>query len=78
MKIYYLIFLTFLLSPLSITQNSYLVDTYTDVYICNSKYGKKYHFNKNCRGLNACKAEIKKLSLLNAKKKGKTLCGWED
>lgn len=52
--------------------------TYQDVFICDSKNGKKYHFSKTCRGLNACKASIKKLSLTEAKKIGKTICGWED
>lgn len=51
---------------------------FEDVYICDSKSGKKYHFTKTCRGLNACKASIKKLSLTDAKKLGKDLCGWED
>ncbi|MCX2681763.1 hypothetical protein OOZ15_17550 [Galbibacter sp. EGI 63066] len=54
------------------------VSVVTDVYICNSANGKKYHYKKTCRGLNACKAKIKKLSLKDAKKRGKTLCGWED
>lgn len=52
--------------------------TYQDVFICASKNGKKYHFSSTCRGLNACKASIKKLSLSDARKKGKTICGWED
>jgi hypothetical protein len=52
--------------------------TYKDVFICASKGGKKYHFSKTCRGLNACKATIKKMSLEEAKKIGKTICGWED
>ncbi len=48
------------------------------VFICNSKGGEKYHFSKTCRGLSACKAAIKSLSLADAKRIGKTLCGWED
>ena len=51
---------------------------FQEVYICDSKNGKKYHFSKSCRGLNACKATIKKLKLAEAKKSGKTICGWED
>ncbi len=53
-------------------------EPFQDVFICNSKNGKKYHFTKTCRGLNACKAAIKKLTLTDAKKLGKTICGWED
>lgn len=49
-----------------------------DVYLCNSSGGKKYHLKSNCRGLNRCKAKIIKVSLKEAKKRGKTLCGWED
>lgn len=49
------------------------------VYICVNKGAKKYHYTKNCRGLNACSHEIRKVSLSDAKGKyNKTLCGWED
>ncbi len=50
----------------------------TDVYICTGKYSKRYHYNKNCRGLSNCKGEIKRVYLNEAKHKGRTLCGWED
>lgn len=51
----------------------------TYVYICDSDGAKKYHYSKNCRGLSNCKHTIKKVTLADAKKKGKkTLCGWED
>lgn len=51
----------------------------TSVYICNSSTAKKYHFSKECRGLGACKHDIKKVTLKEAKGKYKrTLCGWED
>lgn len=50
----------------------------TSVYLCNSSGGKKYHYTKNCRGLSHCKHEIIKVTLQEAKKRGKTLCGWED
>lgn len=49
-----------------------------DVYICNGKYSKKYHLVKDCRGLSNCKSSITKVTLNTAKKKGRTLCGWED
>ena len=48
------------------------------VYICDSKTAKKYHYKKDCRGLNACKAEVVKVTLADAKESKKTLCGWED
>lgn len=49
-----------------------------DVYICDSKGGKRYHLDKDCKGLANCKAEIKKISLASAKESGKTLCGYEE
>lgn len=52
--------------------------TEANVYLCNSKGGKKYHFTKDCQGLRNCKAEIIKVTLSDAKSKGKTICGYED
>lgn len=49
-----------------------------NVYICDSKGAKKYHLTETCRGLNACKHEIVKVTLKEAKDKGLDLCGWED
>ncbi|WP_296620941.1 hypothetical protein [Marivirga sp.] len=48
------------------------------VYICDSNTSKKYHYKKDCRGLNACKAEVVKVTLSDARGSKKTLCGWED
>ncbi len=50
----------------------------TQVYLCGTTGGKKYHYKENCRGLNACKHEIVKVSLKEAQEYGLTLCGWED
>lgn len=44
------------------------------VYICTGQYAKAYHKNKNCSGLGNCKAEIKQVSLEEAKRKGRTPC----
>jgi hypothetical protein len=49
-----------------------------EVYICISKNAKKYHLSETCRGLSKCKAQIKKVTLSEAQKQGKTLCGYED
>lgn len=54
------------------------VVTKTDVYLCNSSGGKKYHYSKNCRGLSNCKAQIIKVTIQKAQTLGKDLCGWED
>lgn len=48
------------------------------VYICDSKTAKKYHYKKDCRGLNRCTSPIEKITLSEAKKLKITLCGWED
>ena len=52
--------------------------TEQDVYLCITKGGKKYHFDIDCRGLSNCKGEIIKVTLKEAKDKGKTICGYED
>lgn len=56
---------------LSFTQSS-------SVYICDSSSAKKYHLSPTCRGLNACKPQIVKISLGDAQNRGRALCGWED
>jgi hypothetical protein len=65
-----------LLTALGLALTSYSVND--DVYICNSKGAKRYHLSKDCQGLSNCQAEIKKVSLSDAKESGKTLCGYED
>ncbi|SDH29822.1 hypothetical protein SAMN04489796_102196 [Winogradskyella thalassocola] len=50
----------------------------SNVYICKGKYSKKYHYSKSCRGLSNCKSSVDKVTLSEAKKIGRTLCGWED
>jgi hypothetical protein len=47
------------------------------VYICNSTGAKKYHLKEDCRGLRNCQHRVVKMTLEEAKKRGKTLCGWE-
>ncbi|WP_339611504.1 hypothetical protein [uncultured Planktosalinus sp.] len=49
-----------------------------EVYVCNGKSSKRYHYKKNCRGLSNCRSSISKVSLEEAKRRGRTLCGWED
>lgn len=66
------LFLLVLLLPLT----SFTADA--EVYICTGKSAKRYHFTKGCRGLTNCKAEIKKVTIEDATKEGKTICGYED
>lgn len=49
----------------------------TTVYLCDSPGANRYHLQENCRGLSNCQHRIIKVSLEDAKKSGKTLCGWE-
>ncbi len=58
--------------------SSFTIAPQTSVYLCDSTGGKKYHYSKTCRGLSNCQHEIIKVTLEEAKKRGKTLCGWED
>lgn len=52
--------------------------TETSVFLCDSQTAHKYHFYSDCRGLNACTHTIIKVPLSEAKKQGRTICGWED
>ena len=47
------------------------------VYVCDSPNAKKYHLSDTCRGLNACKHQIVKITQSKARDLGLTLCGWE-
>ena len=48
------------------------------VYVCNSSNAKKYHLRDHCRGLSSCTHKIVKISLEEAKKKGKDESGIEE
>ena len=48
------------------------------VYICKGPYSKKYHLKTSCHGLNNCSTETYKVTLTDAKKLNRTLCGFED
>jgi hypothetical protein len=50
----------------------------TTVFICKGKYSKKYHYKKNCRGLSNCSTQIFTVTLEEAKRIKRTLCGLED
>lgn len=50
----------------------------TTVYICNGPYSKKYHYKSSCRGLGSCSTAVEKVTLQQAREKGRTLCGHED
>lgn len=46
----------------------------TTAYICVSPTAKKYHYSKNCSGLQRCTHEIRKTTVDDAKKIGYTVC----
>ena len=46
----------------------------TYVYVCTGPSSKRYHRTPNCSGLNRCSREIKKITLQEAEKKGRTAC----
>lgn len=55
------------------------INTETDsVYICNGSASTKYHLSPKCRGLVRCTTLIEEIPIDEAKKKGRTLCGYED
>ncbi|PWG79536.1 hypothetical protein DDR33_15810 [Pararcticibacter amylolyticus] len=47
------------------------------VYICDSSGAKKYHLRQNCKGLQNCQQKIIKITLDQATRRGRTLCGYE-
>ena len=48
------------------------------VYICKGSGSYAYHYNPNCRGLRKCSTSLEKITLEEAKSKGRKLCGYED
>lgn len=46
------------------------------VFVCGTDTTRKFHYNKNCRGLNNCKQPITKLEYIYAIDH-RELCGWE-
>lgn len=44
------------------------------VYICTGKSATVYHYNKNCKGIKACKASIKQVTLEEAVDMGRRPC----
>jgi hypothetical protein len=48
--------------------------TATYVYICTGGSSKRYHATSGCKGLSNCSGEIKKVTVNDAKKMGRTPC----
>jgi hypothetical protein len=65
-----------LLLLLLLTGKSYCTDP-TDVYICDSPGAAKYHLRQDCKGLRNCRHRVIKITLEEAKRKGRTLCALE-
>lgn len=48
--------------------------TSSNVYVCISPHGKKYHFNRECSGLKKCTHEIRRVSKDEAIRMRYTVC----
>ena len=55
---------------------AYQPETY--VYVCNGPSSKRYHYSQNCRGLRNCSTDLERTTIAEARRRGRTLCGWED
>ena len=44
------------------------------VYVCTGPSAKRYHRTPNCSGLSRCSREVKKITLQETEKKGRTPC----
>ncbi|MBO4588406.1 MAG: hypothetical protein J5711_05840 [Bacteroidales bacterium] len=44
------------------------------VYVCTGSSSKRYHNNTQCRGLQNCKGEIRRVTLSQAKEANRTPC----
>jgi len=51
-----------------------ITDIQSIVYICTGSFAYRFHSTPYCSGLNNCRGDIIKMSLKNAKKKGRTPC----
>lgn len=69
-----LIFTILLVSVIAYSSN--VASNY--VYICKGSSSYAYHYNPNCRGLRKCSTSLEKITLEEAKSKGRKLCGYED
>ena len=49
-----------------------------EIFICKTVKSKRYHLDKNCKGLKKCKSKITKTTIKKAEKVGMILCKWED
>lgn len=44
------------------------------VYVCSGSSSKMYHGKRDCRGLQSCDGTVKRMSVSEARKGGKTAC----
>lgn len=68
----YLLILLFLINIPAPSSTNLVSDGY--VWICTGKAAYSYHNNRNCSGLNRCKASIKKVTLEKALSMKRTAC----
>ncbi|MCB0643392.1 MAG: hypothetical protein KDC44_17200 [Phaeodactylibacter sp.] len=63
---------------LSVTSTDRPSTSNQTVYICTGPQSKRYHYDADCRGLTNCSKTVQAVSLSDARKMGRTLCGYED
>lgn len=56
------------------SNTSNVSNTSNMVYICTGRYARAYHKTTDCRGIRACKAGIRTVTLEEAQKMGRTPC----
>ena len=70
--------ITLVLTILIVSLNQFCTKDVDSVYICKGPYSKRYHLDKKCTGLRNCSTDIYRVTLDEAKKMNRTLCGYED
>lgn len=68
----YLLFILFLIN--SQTNHTTYAESAVYVWICTGKTAYSYHNNRGCKGLNRCKASIKKVTLEKAISMKRSAC----
>ncbi|MCA9380910.1 hypothetical protein KC678_01460 [Candidatus Dojkabacteria bacterium] len=69
---------TYLVGVLVLITSISFITPQQNVFICKGSQSKRFHLKEDCRGLQYCSTEIYEVTLEEAKKIGRTLCGWED
>lgn len=58
----------------TVPKQSYSSSKDVYVYVCTGPSSKRYHKTNNCKGLNSCSKEVKKVTIEQAKEMKRTPC----